>query len=125
MVAEFADMTLLQAAALRLERMDLDEGVAVGLAFVGEVWDWVEEEGRIWRADDAVVGVVFERAEGGAELDTAVVGVVLEGVTVRVFDDAADDTTACGVASAVPAKSRTRVVGFIFRECCMIEKYRL
>ncbi|KAF6236753.1 hypothetical protein HO173_005044 [Letharia columbiana] len=203
-VAAFAAATFLQAAALRLERKELEDGLAVGLglvamvlvaivavaaapeadeidaAVVAVVLEGVVEVERAEVAEVAgaceleatVVGVVLEDAATGVfdvatdlvvavaaapeadEIDTAVVAVVLEGVVeveraevaevagaceleatvvgvvledaaTDVFDVATDDTIACGAASAVAAKSRTRDVGFILMECCRIEKRRL
>ena len=143
-VAAFAAVTFLQAAALRLERKELEDGLAVGLGLVAMVLvamvlDLVVAVAAAPEADEidtAVVAVVLEgvveveRAEvaevaGACELEATVVRVVLEDAATIVSDVATDDTIACGAASAVAAKSRTRDVGFILMECCRIEKRRL
>ncbi len=144
MVAAFPAMTLLQAAAWRPEGMEWDDGlvVALGLELVGagvgaEGEDCGVDVVGVLEADevgDAVVGVVLEgvgeveRAEvavaGEADdVEVAVVGVVLEETAAGVLDvaeegalEAALDTIACGAASAVAAKSRTREVDFILKE---------
>lgn len=125
-VAEFPAMTLLQAAELRFERMELEDGMAVGLVLVAMVLDlaefWRVEEAATPEADEvdaAVVGVILEegvveveRADvtATAEVDEieAEVGVMLEEAAAGVLDVDANDTVACGAASAVAAKSRTR-----------------
>ena len=80
-------------------------------------------------ADVAVPEVVAETAEVAVtaetdEVEAAVAGVLLEVVKADVPDVAVDNGLACGAASAAAAKSRTRAVGFILLECCMIEKRR-
>ena len=83
-------MTRLQAAELRFERMEEgEEGLATAAALL------VLVEGR------EAVG-----AMGGEERDGMALGVVLLAA-------AADDIIACGAASAVAVKRRTRDVGFI------------
>ena len=138
-VAAFAAVTFLQAAALRLERKELEDGLAVGLELVAMVLELVVAVAAAPEADEidaAVVALVLEgvveveRAEvaevaGACELEATVVRVVLEDADTGVPDVATDDTIACGAASAVAAKSRTRDVGFILMECCSIEKRRL
>lgn len=131
-------MTVLQAAALRAERREAEDGLAVGLVLVATALDLAGAEVEVFSAeavavletdgvDDAEVGV--ERAEVAKaaeidELEAVVIGVVLEEAAKGVLDVAADgvleaavDTVACGAASAVAAKSRTRDVGFILMGC--------
>lgn len=142
MVAAFPAMTLLQAAAWRPEGMEWDDGlvVALDLELVGagvegedcrvdvvgvleadEVGDAVlegvgEGVGEVERAEVAVAGEADD-------VEVAVVGVVLEETAAGVLDvaeegalEAALDTIACGAASAVAAKSRTREVDLILME---------
>ena len=144
-VAAFPATTLLQAAALRVETKEVEDGLAVGPVLVAMALDLAGTEVEVLRVeavavlemdgvDDVVVGV--ERAEVAKaaetdELEAVVIGVVLEEAATGVLDVTADgvleaavDTIACGAASAVAAKSRTRDVGFILMGC-WIEGRRL
>ena len=136
-LAAFPATTLLQAAALRVERKAVEDGLAVGPVLVAMVLDLARAEVEVLSleavavlemdgVDDVVVGV--ERAEVAKaaetdELEAVVVGVVLDVAADGVLE-AAVDTIACGAASAVAAKSRTRDVGFILMGC-WIEGRRL
>ena len=74
----------------------------------------------------ALFGVVLERGDlaamaeaDGIEVDgieAAVLDLFLEDATAGRLEVAANDAVACGAASAVAAKSRTREVDFILMQ---------
>ena len=136
-------MTLLQAAALRLERTELEVVLAVAVALVlvvvglGVVLDLAEgeTEREVLKAEvaaaaeaDEIEGEVLEAEVTAAaeadETEAAVVGVVLDEAVAAaagvLLDVAAVETIACGAASAEAAKSRMREVGFILMGCWIV-----
>lgn len=106
-VAAFPAMTLLQAAALRVERMELEDGLAVALLLGIRLLDLAEAVTAVSRLDMA--------ASPGAN----VVAVAVKEAAAGVLNVAANGTLPCGEASAAAAKSKTREVGFILTECLL------